>query len=371
LFDEEKKFATLVTKAANLNQHPTIGSMLALEADNVSREMIDRKRTLILYNVKNDPNSSTYTQAFAPPDTYTTILLPLFSRGEVIGLINLETDDSERTIDDEDLSLFSQISAQISTALDSTRLFTVEQRGRQAAAALLEISQIASSSLDVDLIFKEVAQRSAAAIQAHRCTISLIDHKEKTIKPIMSAFADPQHTDIDMWERFKTMETEAIENFPIYQQIYLNRHYAIVDVSEQPELLPSRWTEPFGIKKLITLPLISQDQVFGMLTFDHISEEEDFTPEQIELAQTIAGQIASTIENAHLFDQTVRRAERERLVAEITTKIRASNDPNTILNTAINELRQALKKPEVQISIQSDGEKGEGYHRENNEQNDN
>jgi GAF domain-containing protein/HAMP domain-containing protein len=371
LFDEEKKFATLVTKAADLNQHPPVGSMLALEADNVSWEIINRKSTLILYNVKNDPNSRAYTQAFSPPNTYTTILLPLLARGEVIGLINLETDDSERTIDDEDLSLFSQISAQVSTALDSTQLFSAEQRGRQAAAALLEISQIASSSLDVNLIFKEVAQKSAAAIQAHRCTISLIDHEEKTIKPIMSAFADPQHTDIEMWEKFKTMEAEEIENFPIYQQIYLNRRYAIVDVSEQPDLMPSRWTEPFGIEKLIALPLISQDQVFGVLTFDHINEEETFTHEQIELAQTIAGQIASTIENAHLFDQTVRRAERERLVAEITTKIRASNDPNTILNTAINELRQALKMPEAQISIQSDGENDGENHRDNNEQNDN
>jgi GAF domain-containing protein/HAMP domain-containing protein len=371
LFDEEKKFATLVTKAADSNQHPPVGSMLALEADNVSREMINRKDTLILYNVKNDPNSSTYTQAFSPPNTYTTILLPLLARGEVTGLINLETDDSERTIDDEDLSLYSQISAQVSTALDSTRLFSAEQRGRQAAAALLEISQIASSSLDVNLIFKEVAQRSAAAIQAHRCTISLIDHDEKTIKPIMSAFADPQHTDNAMWERFKTIGAEEIENFPIYQQVYLNRRYVIVDVSEQPDLMPSRWTEPFGIKKLITLPLISQDQVFGVLTFDHVNEEETFTTEQIELAQTIAGQIASTIENAHLFDQTVRRADRERLVAEITTKIRASNDPNIILNTAINELRQALKKSEVQISIQSDVEKGEGNYREIKGQNDN
>jgi GAF domain-containing protein len=173
-----------------------------------------------------------------------------------------------------------------------------------------------------------------------------------------------------MWERFKTIGAEEIENFPIYQQVYLNRRYVIVDVSEQPDLMPRRWIEPFGIKKLITLPLISQDQVFGVLTFDHVNEEKTFTTEQIELAQTIAGQIASTIENAHLFDQTVRRADRERLVAEITTKIRASNEPTTILNTAINALRQALKKPEVQKSVQSDGEKGEGNHREINGQND-
>jgi transcriptional regulator with GAF, ATPase, and Fis domain len=152
------------------------------------------------------------------------------------------------------------------------------------------------------------------------------------------------------------MEDEKIENLPIYQQIYLNRHYAILDVAEQPDMMPSRWIEPFGIKKLLLIPLISQDEVFGVITFDHIDEEATFTPEQIDLAQTISGQVASTIENAHLFDLTVRRAERERLVAEITTKIRASNDPNVIINTAINELRQALNKTEVQIAMHSDGE---------------
>ena len=183
-------------------------------------------------------------------------------------------------------------------------------------------------------------------------------------------FADPQHTDEKMWERFKTMDAEKIENFPIYHQIYLNRRYAVLDVSEQPDMMPSEWVDPFGIKKLLILPLISQDEVFGTLSFDHIDEEAFFTPEQIELAQTIAGQVASTIENAHLFDQTVRRADRERLVAEITTKIRASNDPNTILNTAINELRQALNKPEVQIAVRSDGENGEENHQDNIDRND-
>jgi GAF domain-containing protein/HAMP domain-containing protein len=356
LFDDDRKYSRLVTKATDSNTPPSVGSMLALEVDNISREMNNRKSTLILYDVKSDLNSSTYTQTFSPANTFTTILLPLMVRGEVVGMINMEIDDPEREIDNEDLSLFAQIHSQISTALESSRSFTAEQRGRQAAAALLEISQIASSSLDINFILKEVAQRSAAAIQAHRCTILLIDNEKNTFRVMMSMFADPQHTDDRMWNIFKTMEDEKIENLPIYQQIYLNRRYAVLDVAEQPDMMPSRWVEPLGIKKLLLIPLISQDEVFGVITFDQIDEEATFTPEQIDLAQTISGQVASTIENAYLFDLTVRRAERERLVAEMTTKIRASNDPNVIINTAINELREALIKTKVQIAMHSDSE---------------
>ena len=70
---------------------------------------------------------------------------------------------------------------------------------------------------------------------------------------------------------------------------------------------------------------------------------------QEELAQTIAGQIATTIENANLFEQAVRRAERERQVTEITAKIRSSNDPNEIMETAIAELKMALTKTSGKI----------------------
>ena len=91
------------------------------------------------------------------------------------------------------------------------------------------------------------------------------------------------------------------------------------------------------------VPLISQDRIIGTLVFDLVTDENSFTRTNLELAQTIAGQIATTIENANLFRQTVKRAERERLVAEITGKIRSSNDPKIILQTAISELRQALE----------------------------
>ena len=78
------------------------------------------------------------------------------------------------------------ISAQISTAIESARLFAAEQQGRIAAAALLEITQIASASLDINRVLNQATNRSAQAIQANRCTILLLDEKEK-IKPVIAA----------------------------------------------------------------------------------------------------------------------------------------------------------------------------------------
>jgi len=46
-----------------------------------------------------------------------------------------------------------------------------------------------------------------------------------------------------------------------------------------------------------------------------------------------------------------RRAARERQMADITTKLRASNDPETILKTAAEELLQALKVKQSQVLV--------------------
>ena len=102
--------------------------------------------------------------------------------------------------------------------------------------------------------------------------------------------------------------------------------------------------------------LSSHHEVFGFLAFDHVNANESFTNEQMELAQTIAGQIGTTIENANLFSQTVHRAKQERLVTEITTRLRASNDPRTILQTAMSELRNALTRSRTLIPTGSDGD---------------
>ena len=45
------------------------------------------------------------------------------------------------------------------------------------------------------------------------------------------------------------------------------------------------------------------------------------------MIQAVAERVALSVENARLFDETSRRAARERLVTEITSKIRSLNDP--------------------------------------------
>jgi GAF domain-containing protein len=74
---------------------------------------------------------------------------------------------------------------------------------------------------------------------------------------------------------------------------------------------------------------------------------------QIDLIKAVAERVALSAENARLFEETTRRAERERLVSDITGKIRSVNDPQSMIQTAMEELRKALGASKVEVIPQA------------------
>jgi GAF domain-containing protein len=73
-----------------------------------------------------------------------------------------------------------------------------------------------------------------------------------------------------------------------------------------------------------------------------------WTQDEIEFLQTLNEQLGVALESARLYEETRKRAERERLTGQITARMRASNDPNEILQTAVGELRKALRVTHAQ-----------------------
>jgi hypothetical protein len=61
--------------------------------------------------------------------------------------------------------------------------------------------------------------------------------------------------------------------------------------------------------------------------------------------------MALALENARLLEETQQRARRDRLIADITARVRSSRDPETILRTAVRELGAALGTDRARVQI--------------------
>ncbi len=78
--------------------------------------------------------------------------------------------------------------------------------------------------------------------------------------------------------------------------------------------------------------------------------------EEVVFLETLIDELGIALDSARLFEETQQQAERERLIGEVTTRMRAMPDIQVVLQTAARELRKALNLEEVEIRLGDFGE---------------
>ncbi len=101
----------------------------------------------------------------------------------------------------------------------------------------------------------------------------------------------------------------------------------------------------------VEIPLTLREQIIGEVTLEGLA---DWSPEERALIESVATQAAYALENARLLEESQQMALRERLIAEITSKIWSSPNTDIILQTAVKELGRALRADEATIELKLD-----------------
>ena len=107
---------------------------------------------------------------------------------------------------------------------------------------------------------------------------------------------------------------------------------------------------PTGAVTQIQKPLLLRDQVIGIIELEVDPQRWDEADES--LVQSIATQAALALENARLLEQSQRTATQERRIADISGKVWAATDVETILSTTLSELGRVLRVSEGSIRLE-------------------
>jgi GAF domain-containing protein/HAMP domain-containing protein len=104
-----------------------------------------------------------------------------------------------------------------------------------------------------------------------------------------------------------------------------------------------------GHGKSLEVPIRIREQTIGVLNIRPTSDDHVWSDDDMNVIEAVTERLGLALDNARLFEETSTRATRERLVADITTKIRSSNDPQEMIRTAMEELKQVLGASKVEI----------------------
>jgi len=165
----------------------------------------------------------------------------------------------------------------------------------------------------------------------------------------------------------------AYENSTLFQQIEMS----FDEIQRLNQLyLTEAWSETLGTKgdikysfenifddmtstdsqMKIEKPIILRDQIIGSIVLD--ADHHSWDPEDETFIEAVATQASLALENIRLMEATQMSARHNRVVADLSNKIWASADIDTILRTTLIELTQALQASNgfIQLEIRENNE---------------
>ena len=229
------------------------------------------------------------------PETRSEIALPLHSRGEIIGALDVQSTEAA-AFTDEDVAVLQTLADQVGIAIDNARLYQQAQESLEAEhRAYGEYGRAA---------WLEMIQRDR--IIGYRYGPGGVQ-------------VDPQAWTPAMGEALRAGKAVQLT------------------------------TEPTSL----AIPVQVRGQTIGIVDISKPEDAATWTEEEIALFDTLTEQLGVALESARLHQDTQRHATREQLIGEITARMRETLDVDTVLQAAVREIGEALGIAEVEVRMRS------------------
>jgi GAF domain-containing protein len=120
------------------------------------------------------------------------------------------------------------------------------------------------------------------------------------------------------------------------------------DVTQAPDWQPNPVLP--DTRSEVALSLRVRGRIIGALTVQS-TQPGEFTPELVQVLQTMGDQVGTAIDNVELLSQTAERARRQRLLNEIATEMHGTSDPERIVNIGLQALSEHLGGARVALRL--------------------
>ena len=239
------------------------------------------------------------------PEIRSEMAIPLESHGHLIGALKVQSTERE-AFPEEDVAILQMVTQQIAIAIDNTQ----------------SLAEIRSRLQAVEKRTKGYAPT------------------EKTYPTSTQVALSYERTDHGGIHRASATTPDELDGLGAAVAAALANRQAVVqsDSSDRREAT------------LLT-SIRLRGEALGVLGLHETDSGREWTDDEVALVEAVADQMALAIENAHLLEETQRRAEREQTLSQMTARFTRSLDIDTLLQTAVRELGQLLQVDETSVYL--------------------
>jgi PAS domain S-box-containing protein len=263
------------------------------------------------------------------------MILPLISRDQSTGLIQIELQAPFRNFGHRDIRMAQALGAQAATAIENARLST-ETAARVAELLVInDISRSISSTMDITKMIRIVRDQVPRLTAADEIYLALYDKNTNEIEFPMAMRGGKDYQ----------IAPRPLGNDEVSYVIRYRRVLALGGAFSLEEMLRNlgivRHEE--NVRGYLGVPLISGDEMLGVLAVVNIDQNRTFGLNDQRILTTIGTQLAAAIQNARLFNQISHFAdELNQAVIERTRELEEERDRIDSLYRITAQLSQTL-----------------------------
>ncbi|MGQ9552843.1 MAG: GAF domain-containing protein [Anaerolineae bacterium] len=292
----------------------------------IAGKVAAERRTIYVPDVESDPD-------FVIGNTLVGSLnvAPLLVGQAVIGTISVSS-PARNAFSERDTRILASLASQAAVAIESARLHN-EVRKADEVAALYELSQALNTSLDLQETVTTILSSARSLTFASAAEVRLTSSVDETLETVIALGDRPQSAPGDRYRMSV-----------LYPRLVLERRKPLlVENTIRFELNDEfcRHELPSWLHSYLGIPLIANQRVVGILSLG--SERTGaFTSEDLRLLEIVAGQAATSLNNARLYEEATRRLREAEALAKVSRNVAANLEQTTLLHAVVNTALQTL-----------------------------
>ncbi|MBU2491579.1 MAG: GAF domain-containing protein [Bacteroidetes bacterium] len=326
--------------------------------DNDRKEIIESKQPLIFGTAKEAiEHSGEEVVAGEMPESFMGV--PIIRNQEVTGVITVQDIDKKYLYTKKDVRLLMTLASNMGVALENARLFEETKRllnetqQRNVELSILNaIQEGLVMEMDFNSIINLVGDKFREALGFLDLGIRIYD-KEKNIL----------HYPYE-YEHGKRLNIESMEPTPLSDYVLKTGKMLLLKKVTDEEIAKLGITGKTTIpgtdesKSLVFVPIIVGTEAKGLILIENYEKEDAFSDSDIRLLTTVANSMSVALENARLFNETLRLLdESKKRTAELSTVNSISQaivghlEINKLINLVGDKVRDLFNANVVYVAL--------------------
>jgi GAF domain-containing protein len=131
------------------------------------------------------------------------------------------------------------------------------------------------------------------------------------------------------------------------------RPFIVYDVEHDARVTPETLQvfRSLGIQSMMMVPVMMEGKLIASVGLDLYTRERQFTPEMIEIGQTMGAQLSGGLLNLRLLSDAQRRADQLQRIALFSQSVQVTMEIEKLLQIMLSESRQMLALDRMSISL--------------------